>query len=90
MNEEVLGYEGVGAALLLMNFIDGSNPNYKDNPIKIVLYVPDAATIIEAVRKEGLEVVREPAKVEGFGDTLVAFAKDPDGYLVELLQKPAQ
>jgi len=88
MNEEVLGFEGRGASLVLMNYIDGSNPNYKDNPIKIVIYVSDAAAIIDAVRKEGLEIVREPAPIETLNNSILAFAKDPDGYLVELIQKP--
>ncbi len=88
MNEELLGYEGRSASLVLMNFIDGSNPNYKDNPIKLVVYVPDVATVIDAIREEGLTIVQEPAVSETLGGALLAFAKDPDGYLVELIQKP--
>ena len=75
----MLGFEGGDAELLLVTFFDGSHPNYKDNPIKVVLYVSDAAAIIEVVRKDGLDFVPEPATVEGLGNTLVAFAKDPDG-----------
>lgn len=88
MNEEVLGFEGRGASLVLMNYIDGSNPNYKDNPIKIVIYVPDAAAIIEVIRAEGFDIVKEPEPLEKLNIAALAFAKDPDGYLVELIQKP--
>ena len=88
MNEEVLGFEGRGASLVLMNYIDGSEPNYKNNPIKIVIYVPNAGAIIEAVRSEGLEIVREPEPLAALNIAALAFAKDPDGYLIELIQKP--
>lgn len=88
MNEEVLGFEGRGASLVLMNYIDGSNPNYKDNPIKIVIYVPDAAAIIEVIRAEGFDIVKEPEPLAKLNIAALAFAKDPDGYLVELIQKP--
>ena len=90
MNEEILSFDGKGAALVLMNYIDGSIRNYKDNPIKIVFYVPDAGAIVDAVRKEGLEIVRDPSPYEGMGDAILAFAKDPDGYLIELIQKRAE
>lgn len=87
MDEIVVGYEGKGAALVLMHWTDGSVRNYRDNPIKIVLYVPDPQAAADAIRAEGLEIVREPRPVPGLGDAVVGFAKDPDGYLVELLQR---
>jgi lactoylglutathione lyase len=88
MNEEVLGFDGRGASLVLMHWIDGSERQYLNNPIKIVIYVPDAAAIIEAVRAEGLEIVKEPTTYPSMNNAIIAFAKDPDGYLVELIQKP--
>lgn len=90
MDEIMVGYEGKGASLVLMHWTDGSARNYRDNPIKIVLYVPDAAAAVNAIRAEGLEIVREAGTSPGMGGALIAFGKDPDGYLVELIQRPAR
>ncbi|MCF8506588.1 MAG: VOC family protein [Caulobacter sp.] len=88
MDEIVLGYEGRGSAIVLMHWTDGSPRNYADLPIKIVLYVPDPQAAADAIRAEGLEIVREPTPIPSLGGAVVGFAKDPDGYLVELLQRP--
>ncbi len=90
MDEIVVGFEGRGSALVLMHWTDGSARNYRDNPIKIVLYVPDPKAAAEAIRADGLEIVREPTPIASLGGAEVGFAKDPDGYLVELLQRPAR
>ena len=89
MDEIIVGYEGRGAALVLMHWTDGSARDYPNNPVKVVLYVPDPLAAAEAIRAEGLQIVREPTPF-GEGGPIVGFAKDPDGYLVELLQKPAK
>ncbi len=88
MDEIVVGFEGRGSALVLMHWTDGSARNYRDNPIKIVLYVPDPAAAAAAIRADGLEIVREPTPIASLGGAVVGFARDPDGYLVELLQRP--
>jgi predicted enzyme related to lactoylglutathione lyase len=88
MVENVMGFEGRGASLLLMHFTDGSNPNCKNNPVKVVIYVPDAKTIVEAARNAGYEIYRELEAVKEIGNALMAMVKDPDGYIVELIQKP--
>ena len=90
MDEIVVGYEGRGSALVLMHWTDGSARNYRDNPVKIVLYLPDPVAAAAAIRAEGLEIVREPAPVAALGGAVVGFARDPDGYLVELLPRPAR
>lgn len=88
MKEIVLGFEGRGASLLLMHYTDGSNPNYQDNPVKVVVYVPDAGAIMEAAQQYGAEVVRALSPVAEIGNALVGMVKDPDGYVVEFVQKP--
>lgn len=90
MDEIVVGYGDRQAALVLMHWTDGSPRNYRDNPIKIVLYLPDPKAAADAIRAEGLEIVREPTPIASLGGAVVGFAKDPDGYLVELLQRPAR
>jgi len=86
MDEVILGFEGSrGAAVVLMRYTDGSDHNTQDIPVKLVFYVPDPTAIAAAIRSEGLAVTREPEAVPQLGDAVVGFAKDPDGYTIELL-----
>jgi lactoylglutathione lyase len=90
MDEVILAYSAdgtiaKGSRLVLMHWTDGSRRNYKDNPIKLVLGVPDAKAVADRIRAEGLEIVREPVQSK-VSPNIVGFAKDPDGYLIELLQ----
>jgi lactoylglutathione lyase len=89
MDEILLAYDGArGPALVLMHHTDGREVSYADLPVKVVVYVPDPTATAAAIRAEGLEVTREPAPVPELGDAVVGFARDPDGYVVELLQRP--
>jgi lactoylglutathione lyase len=88
MDEVVLAFEG-RTAVVLMHYTDGSVRNYKDNPVKLVFYVTDPKAVTEAIRADGMEITREPAPIETLGGTVIALAKDPDGYTVELIQAPA-
>jgi len=85
MDEALLRFPGGGTAVVLMHYTDGSAPNYRDNPVKLVFHVVDPAVTVEAIRAEGLEIVREPAPIPELDNLVVALAKDPDGYVVELL-----
>ena len=49
--------------------------------------VPDVTEAVEAVRAGGGTVTREPGPVK-FGTTFIAFVADPDGYKIELIQRP--
>jgi lactoylglutathione lyase len=88
MDEVMLAHEGRNA-VVLMHYTDGSARNYKDNPVKLVFYVTDPAAIAAKVKAAGLEVTREPAPIESLGGAMVCLAKDPDGYTIELIQRPA-
>jgi lactoylglutathione lyase len=88
MEEIVLTHEGRNA-VVLMHYTDGSNPNYKDLPVKLVFYVSDPKAVAARAREAGGEVTREPEPLPSFGNAIVGLAKDPDGYIVELLQAPA-
>jgi lactoylglutathione lyase len=88
MEEIVLAHEGRNA-VVLMHFTDGSQRNYKDNPVKLVFYVTDPAGLTEAIRADGLAITREPEAAETMGGAIIALAKDPDGYVIELIQAPA-
>ncbi|HEX5377175.1 MAG TPA: VOC family protein [Phenylobacterium sp.] len=88
MDEVVVAFPG-RSAVVLMHYTDGSARNYKDNPIKLVFYVTDPKAVAQAIRADGLEITREPAPIETLGGAMVGLAKDPDGYVIELLQAPA-
>lgn len=51
----------------------------------IAVGVDDAYQACEAIKANGGEVVREAGPMK-HGTTVIAFVKDPDGYLVELIQ----
>jgi lactoylglutathione lyase len=41
----------------------------------------------EKLRQAGVKITREPGPVK-FGTTVIAFVEDPDGYKIELIQRP--
>lgn len=49
--------------------------------------VPNVAAACEAVRAGGGKVTREAGPVK-FGTTVIAFVEDPDGYKIELIERP--
>ena len=86
MDEIILSMDGRGAALVLMCHTDGVARDLANTGGKIVFYVADPAATVELARKRGAHVVREATPVPEFGDAVIAFVKDPDGHLVEILQ----
>jgi len=59
----------------------------------IAIGVADVAATCAAVREQaqalGGAITREPGPVQG-GNTVIAFVTDPDGYKIELIQRPAE
>ena len=53
----------------------------------IALAVPDAYAACDKIRLAGGNVTREAGPVQG-GSTVIAFVTDPDGYKIELIQRP--
>ena len=49
--------------------------------------VPDVAATCAAIRAAGGNVVRDAGPLKG-GTTIIAFVADPDGYKIELIQRP--
>jgi lactoylglutathione lyase len=88
MDEVIVGFEG-SAVVALMRFKADPPPNCANLPVKLVFSVPDPKALMARIRAEGLEVTREPAPFPGLGPMLVGLAKDPDGYVVELLGPPS-
>ena len=53
----------------------------------IAIGVPDAYAACDKIRANGGQVTREAGPVKG-GSTVIAFVTDPDGYKIELIQRP--
>lgn len=51
----------------------------------LAIGVDDAYKACDAIKAKGGEVVREAGPMK-HGTTVIAFVKDPDGYMVELIQ----
>lgn len=52
----------------------------------IAIEVADAYAACEKIKQRGGKVVREAGPMK-HGSTVIAFAEDPDGYKIELIQK---
>jgi lactoylglutathione lyase len=55
----------------------------------IAIGCEDVAATCAAIRERGGRVVREPGPVKG-GSTVIAFVEDPDGYRIELIERPME
>ena len=53
----------------------------------IALGVPDIAATCSNLRDAGAKIVREPGPMK-HGTTVIAFVEDPDGYKIELIERP--
>jgi lactoylglutathione lyase len=53
----------------------------------IALAVDDAKAACDAIRQRGGKVVREAGPMK-HGTTVIAFVEDPDGYKIELIERP--
>jgi lactoylglutathione lyase len=89
MDEVMLAHEGRNA-VVLMHYTDGSARNYRDNPVKLVFYVTDAVGFAGKIKAAGLEITHPPTPNAGMGGAVICLAKDPDGYVIELIERPAR
>src|SRR5689334_6186287 len=53
----------------------------------IAIGAPDISAVCERVRAAGYRVTREPGPMK-HGGSVIAFIEDPDGYKIELIEKP--
>ena len=53
----------------------------------IAFAVKDVSAVCAEIKKKGGNVTREAGPVKG-GSTIIAFVTDPDGYQIELVQRP--
>ncbi len=52
----------------------------------LAIGVPDIYGACEAMRSEGIKIVREPGQMK-HGVSVIAFIEDPDGYKIELIER---
>ncbi|MDJ0841120.1 MAG: lactoylglutathione lyase [Acidobacteriota bacterium] len=52
----------------------------------VALGVPDIVATCEEIKAKGGQVTREPGPMK-HGTTMIAFVKDPNGYMIELIQR---
>jgi lactoylglutathione lyase len=87
MDEILLAHEGRNA-VILMHWTDGSERNYRDAPVKLVFYVTDPKAVADRLSAAGGEITHPPAPNASMGGAVIALGKDPDGYVIELIQAP--
>lgn len=52
----------------------------------LALGVTDIYDVCDKLEKNGVDVPRKPGPMKG-GTTVIAFVRDPDGYMIEFIQK---
>ena len=86
LDEVVLGYkDGPGSLLVLMNW-PKERKNYDGDIVKIVFEVEDAKSVMEKIRNAGGKVDREAIPHYTIEGGLVGLGRDPDNYVVEIIQ----
>lgn len=80
------GDESQGAVIELTYNWDTSEYDLGTGYGHIALGFDDIYTTCDAIKAAGGLVTREPGPVKG-GSTHIAFVKDPDGYMIELIQR---
>lgn len=75
---------GDGPGIVLQDW--SPERNSKDNPVKVVLFVPDAQMVADAVAAAGGTIVETAARTAVYDNRLLIVAKDRDGYLIEIVQ----
>ena len=55
----------------------------------IAIEADDIFKVCNDIKAKGGKVIREPGPMK-FGNTVIAFVEDPDGYKIELIQKGTQ
>lgn len=85
MDEIIVGPER-GTPVVLMKYKDGVKRDHGAFAGKLVFYCDDVGAAVAKIRDIGGEITEEPKPYPGFGT--IGFAKDPNGYTLELIQRP--
>jgi predicted enzyme related to lactoylglutathione lyase len=60
--------------------------NAKDNPVKVVIFVPDAKAMADKVSAAGGTIVKPAERSQAYDNRLLVVAKDLDGYILEIVE----
>mgnify|MGYP006136075761 CR=1 FL=1 len=85
VDEIVLGDDEQGTPLVLMNW-GKENRSYNGNNSKIVFVVKDAVSAMNRIRDAGGKIEREATPHYSIDGGLVGLSRDPDNYVVEIVQ----
>jgi lactoylglutathione lyase len=80
------GPESEQAALELTHNWDTPSYDLGNGFGHVALAVPDAAAACAEIKRRGGVVTREAGPMK-HGTTVIAFVRDPDGYMIELIQR---
>ena len=53
----------------------------------IAIATNDIEQTVQKMKEQGVTVTREPGPMKFGGGAIIAFVKDPDGYIIELIEK---
>lgn len=79
------GDESQHAAIELTHNWDTTSYDIGSGYGHVAIEVEDAYKTCDEIKKRGGKVTREPGPMK-YGTTVIAFAEDPDGYKIELVQ----
>ncbi|HKP56894.1 MAG TPA: VOC family protein [Polyangiales bacterium] len=75
---------GQGMAIVLQTWSPARNA--KDNPVKVVISVPNASAMADKVVAAGGTIVSPPSRSDFYGNRVLVVAKDLDGYMLDLVE----
>lgn len=87
IEEIVLGWPGTTGSVVVLMHWPGQDRAYAGNDVKLVFYVDDPAAVIERIRERGRAIDREAIPHEAVDGAIVGLGRDPDNYVVEVLQR---
>ncbi|MBN1652313.1 MAG: VOC family protein [Deltaproteobacteria bacterium] len=73
-----------GAGIVLQSWTPTRNS--KDNPVKVVFFLPNALEYAEKIVAAGGSIVQEAERTDVYDNRILIVAADPDGYILELVQ----
>tara|TARA_B110000037_G_C16821298_1_gene383809 strand:- start:53 stop:526 length:474 start_codon:yes stop_codon:yes gene_type:complete len=85
IDEVVLGKDEKSTGLVLMNW-GKENRSYDGNNSKIVFVVNNAVEVMNNIKNAGGKIDREAIPHYSIDGGLVGLARDPDNYVVEIVQ----
>ena len=86
LDEVVLGYKNKPGTLLVLMTWPNDNKKYDGDIVKVVFEVENAKSVMEKIRKAGGKIDREATPHYTIEGGLVGLGRDPDNYVVEVIQ----